>query len=150
MDAKVYECIKEVFETNTPFSRNLGIKVLLDELLNPYIKLERQEHHIGNYMQNILHGGVISSLIDIMGAIVAVNGVLDRIKDEPVSEIMKKFEKLGTIDMRVDYLRPGRGDLFIATGEVMRTGNKVSVVRTKLKNEENVLIAAGTGTYMVG
>ncbi|MCD8553277.1 thioesterase family protein [Seleniivibrio sp.] len=150
MDAKVYECIKEVFETNTPFSNNLGIKVLLDESLNPYIRLEKQEHLIGNYMQNILHGGVISSVLDIIGAIVAVDGVINRMKDEPKAEIMKKFEKLGTIDMRVDYLRPGRGDYFIATGEAMRTGNKVSVVRTKLKNNENILIAAGTGTYMVG
>lgn len=150
MDAKVYECVKEVFETNTPFSRNLGIKVLLDESLNPYLRLERQDHLIGNYIQNILHGGVISSILDIIGAIVAVDGVISRMEYEKKAEIMKKFEKLGTIDMRVDYLRPGRGIYFIATGEVMRTGNKVSVVRTKLKNDENTLIAAGTGTYMVG
>jgi len=150
MDTKVYECIKEVFETNTPFSRNLGVKVLLDESLNPYIRLERQDHLIGNYIQDILHGGVISSILDIIGAIVAVDGVISRMEYEKKAEIMKKFEKLGTIDMRVDYLRPGRGTFFIATGEAMRTGNKVAVVRTKLKNDENTLIAAGTGTYMVG
>lgn len=150
MDAKVYECVKEVFETNTPFSRNLGIKVLLDGSLNPYIRVERQDHLIGNYIQDILHGGVISSVLDIIGAIIAVDGVISRMKYDQRADIMKKFEKLGTIDMRVDYLRPGRGISFIATGEAMRTGNKVSVVRTKLKNDENTLIAAGTGTYMVG
>jgi len=150
MNTKIYECMKEVFETNTPFSNFLGVKVLLDDAQNPYLRLDMQPHCIGNYMQSILHGGVISSLLDIMGAIVAVEGVISRMADEPKENIMKKFEKLGTIDMRVDYLRPGRGAFFIATGEAMRTGNKVSVVRTKLKNNENTLIAAGTGTYMVG
>jgi len=52
--------------------------------------------------------------------------------------------------MRVDYLRPGKGNRFKSTGTVMRTGNRVAVTRMELSNEKNVLIAVGTGAYIVG
>jgi uncharacterized protein (TIGR00369 family) len=57
---------------------------------------------------------------------------------------------MSTIDMRVDYIRPGRGKTFFSTGELLRLGNKVAVVRTVFHNEEDVLIAAATGTYHTG
>jgi len=58
--------------------------------------------------------------------------------------------RIGTIDMRVDYLRPGRGARFYSSGTVMRTGRKVAVTRMELKNSDDVLIAVGTGAYIVG
>jgi uncharacterized protein (TIGR00369 family) len=65
-------------------------------------------------------------------------------------EIIRRLLDVGTIDLRVDYLRPGKGDSFTATGAVMRMGYKVAVVRTELHNDRDVLIAAGTGTYIIG
>ena len=57
----------------------------------------------------------------------------------------------GTIDLRVDYLRPGRGERFTATSSpVLRAGNKVAVARVELHNEEQLYIASATATYMVG
>ncbi|HAV87176.1 MAG TPA: thioesterase family protein, partial [Pseudomonas sp.] len=58
--------------------------------------------------------------------------------------------RLGTIDLRIDYLRPGRGQRFSATATLLRSGNKVAVVRSELHNEAGVLIAVGTGTYLCG
>ena len=63
---------------------------------------------------------------------------------------MRSFTYVGTIDMRVDYLRPGRGKYFIGTGYVLRVGKKIAVTRMDLHNEQEVLIATGTGTYNVG
>lgn len=150
MNETIFECLREVFEIQTPFSSFLGVKVMRGDDGLPFLRLEMQPVCIGNYMQNILHGGVISTMLDIMGAVTAVSGVLEKNPDQTKAEMLKKFEKLGTIDLRIDYLRPGRGEYFIATGEAMRVGNKVTVVRTELKNNENTLLAVGTGTYMVG
>ena len=150
MNEQILDCLREVFERETPFSSFLGIKIVLDGEGRPTLFMEMKEVCIGNYVQNILHGGVIATLLDIMGAVIAVGCVLEKLEGHPRQDMMKKFEKLGTIDMRVDYLRPGRGKYFTATGEAMRVGNKVSVTRTELRNDENVLIAVGTGTYMVG
>ncbi len=52
--------------------------------------------------------------------------------------------------MRIDYLVPGKGMHFVASGNILRVGNKVGVVRTELRNEQDVLIAVGTGTFLVG
>ena len=57
--------------------------------------------------------------------------------------------KLNTIDLRIDYLRPGKGKIFTASGSILRTGKKVGVSRMELHNEKQDLIAVGTGTYIV-
>jgi uncharacterized protein (TIGR00369 family) len=54
---------------------------------------------------------------------------------------------MGTVDLRVDYLRPGQGKTFVATGNVMRQGRILSSTRMELHNDEGTLIAAGTAIY---
>ena len=55
----------------------------------------------------------------------------------------------GTIDLRIDYLMPGKGNSFVASGIILRRGSKVAVVRTDLRNKQDDLIAVGIGTYLV-
>ena len=71
-------------------------------------------------------------------------------KDFSLEEITERFSRVGTINLRVDYLRPGRGEFFIGTGSIIRAGNKVTVVRMEFHNNEEQMIAVGTGTYIVG
>ena len=59
------------------------------------------------------------------------------------------FPTIGTIDLRVDYLRPGRGNYFIATGRVVRLGNRVAVAHMELVNDAGELIATGNAAYML-
>ena len=95
---------------------------------------------------------VASSLrfLDVAGGIAAWLGVLKKLQGDPLEEIVERFSKIGTIDLRIDYLRPGRGNYFLATGSILRTGNKVAVTRMELHNDEELLVAVGTGTYIVG
>ncbi|MCP4607118.1 MAG: hotdog fold thioesterase, partial [Planctomycetes bacterium] len=69
---------------------------------------------------------------------------------QPLEKQTKRISKIGSIDMRIDYLRPGTGKEFTAKGKILRTGRKVAVSRMELWNEEDKLIAVGTGTYTVG
>ena len=115
-----------------------------------HMHVSMREELVGNYIQGILHGGVIASILDVAGGAMALIGALQRLPELPVVERMMSMAKLGTIDMRVDYLRPGRGQRFDAVATVLRTGNKVAVVRTELHNDEGYLIAVSTGTYLVG
>lgn len=105
---------------------------------------------IGNPVQRILHGGVISSILDVAGGHTVFMQVYKEIMDEPVEKQAQLLGRLGTIDLRIDFLRPGRGKHFTAKGYILRMGKKVSVTRMELHNEEDVLIAVGTGTYTVG
>jgi uncharacterized protein (TIGR00369 family) len=105
---------------------------------------------IGNPVQRILHGGVISSILDVAGGHTVFMQVYKDIMDEPIEKQAQLLGRLGTIDLRIDFLRPGRGKNFIAKGYILRMGEKVAVARMELHNEEDLLIAVGTGTYTVG
>ena len=68
-----------------------------------------------------------------------------------VFEVMVRNDsgRMSTIDLRVDFLRPGLGKRFVVTAYTLRTGNKVVVKRIELHNDQNDLIAVGTGSYFV-
>jgi len=71
------------------------------------------------------------------------------IKELTLEKIVEKIAKVNTIDLRVDYLRPGIGSNFEVKGRLLRTGNKVAVARMELLNDEQNLIAVGTGSYLI-
>lgn len=143
------QLLKKMFEEEIPFHKILKLKVVSLDEHDICIKIEMREEFIGNYIQNILHGGVISSVLDLTGGLIASVGVLKQMAGRPLDDIRKRISKIGTVDLRVDYLRPGRGDYFLSTGSIMRMGNKVLVTRTSLTNDKEVLIAVGTSTYML-
>jgi len=66
------------------------------------------------------------------------------------ADLTGRFSCLGTIDLRVDCLRPGIGEAFRAPGFALWTGSRVAVSRMELRNDTGTLIAVGTGTYIVG
>jgi hypothetical protein len=56
----------------------------------------------------------------------------------------RHFPNIGTIDLRIDYLRPGRGQHSVATGRVGRLGGRVAVAHMELVNDTDEQIAAGS------
>ena len=145
---EVLAIIHEVCE-KIPFNQVLGLAVESLDFDRPSVKLTMRPELIGNFIRGSLHGGVISSTLDFMGGLVAFLGVLRTMQGQPARAMAERFAKIGTIDMRIDYLRPGIGAHFIATGYVLRTGKKVAVTRMELHNDERQLIAVGTGAYTV-
>lgn len=143
------ELVKGVIEERIPFNKLVGMKVDKFSQDSFCLRIDMREELVGNFVQGILHGGVISATLDVVGGFTAFLGVVRQMEGEATAEKMKRFAKVGTIDLRIDYLRPGRGKYFIATGYVLRTGNRVSVTRMELHNEEDLLIAVGTGSYMM-
>ena len=141
--------LKEVIEERIPFNRVLGLSVESFEIDQIQIRIGMRPELVGNFLRGNLHGGVISSILDVVGGMVAWLGVMKKMKDCPLEEMTERFSRVGTIDLRVDYLRPGLGDFFIGTGSIIRAGNKVTVVRMELHNNEEQMIAMGTGTYIV-
>lgn len=148
-EAKLLAIIRESFVERMPFNRILGIDVLSLHHDRPELRFDMRPDLVGNYVRNMLHGGVISSVLDVTGGLVAFLGVQRKLKGKPVAEVIERFARIGTIDLRVDYLRPGLGEWFLARGFPLRTGNKVAVTRMELVNDKNDLIAVGTAAYTV-
>ena len=147
---KLLQLLKEITEEKIPFNKLIGMKIETLDLNKIGIRFEMRPELVGNFTRGNLHGGVISSVLDVTGGMVAWTGIMKKMEGQSFDEISERFNKLGTIDIRLDYLRPGLGEYFIATGITLRTGNKVSVSRMELHNDKAILIAVGTGTYVVG
>jgi uncharacterized protein (TIGR00369 family) len=149
LTAELQQAVSSFFQ-RIPFNRLLGIQ--LDELSPERVlmSLPMKDELIGNFMHGILHGGVISSILDVAGGAMALIGAFERHQHLSGTERMTRLSKLGTIDLRVDYLRPGRGKHFIASAVLLRSGNKVAVVRSELHSDDGTLVAVGTGTYLCG
>lgn len=141
--------IGDIFQ-QMPFNQLLGLRVTDFSAERAEVRFSWNSQLVGNPVQQILHGGVIASVLDVVGGIMAVSSALLKLDSTDAALLAAKLGKMSTIDIRTDYLRPGRGREFIATAQVIRSGNKVCVCRMELHNDEGVHIALGTGTYLVG
>lgn len=140
------ERIRQVFEELIPFNRVLGLKVESIDLDAPKLRFDMRADLVGNPLRQILHGGVISAVLDVTAGFAIQMALLrDGSETKP-----GHFAQIGTIDLRVDYLRPGRGEHFIATGRVVRLGNRIAVAHMDLVNDKDELIATGAAAYVVG
>ena len=139
--------LRRLFETTVPFNKVLGLKVESLDPDAPKLRFDMKPELIGNPRRQILHGGVISAVLDVAAGF-AIHLAVAKAKDEDPER--GNFPTIGTIDLRVDYLRPGRGKFFIATGRVVRLGNRVAVAHMEMANDTGELIATGGAAYMVG
>ncbi len=146
----ITEVLKEIYNTRMPFNSFLGIRVVELSLEKAIIEITSREELYGNYIQKILHGGVISAVIDLSGGIIAQTHAFLSMNGTTVAEQIARFSKMSTLNIRVDYLRPGAGENFRCISRVLRAGNKVAVVQMELMNQDNILIAVGTGSYLIG
>ena len=142
--------LAEAFGEKIPFNKLLGLHFDKLDRDSCEVSFHNKAELVGNYIQGILHGGEIASAIDVAGGTMAAIGLMQRNPETHQQELLEKLSRLGTIDLRIDYVRPGRGERFIASAKVLRSGNKVAVVRMELHNEQQTLIALGTGTYLIG
>jgi len=133
-----------------PFNKYLGLKIDSISKEGVVVRIDMRDELVGNFEKKILHGGVISTILDFTGGVIAQIHVIKEMQDASLDKIVKRLTSMGTIDMRVDYMRPGKGSHFLATGHILRLGHKVAVARTEFVNEAGVLIAVGTSTYIVG
>jgi uncharacterized protein (TIGR00369 family) len=132
------ELYKNVLEELIPFNKFLNMQMV--EIRDGYCKLmvPFQPHLIGDPRGPALHGGVIAAAMDAVGGMAGA------------TTLSSYEESLSTIDMRVDYLRPGKAkDLFVE-GQIARSGNRIIVTRMIAYHEDaSHLIAEGKGVYNV-
>jgi uncharacterized protein (TIGR00369 family) len=143
------EGVKSIFEERIVFNQVLGLKV---ERLEPTLvtaRIDMRPELIGHFAYNRLHGGVISAGLDSMGGLAVMAAIGARHMDEPPLQRLTRFAKLGTIDLRIDYLRPGIGSHFLLRAEVLRLGSRVATTRMEFLGADGELLSAGAAAYIV-
>jgi uncharacterized protein (TIGR00369 family) len=124
----------EAFFESMPFADLLGVEVTAAEDGHAEGVLEMREELSWNADRLMAHGGVTFTLADTVGGAALVSLV-----DQPVP----------TIDMRIDYLEAGTGDLS-AEADVVRRGSDVGVVDVDVYAEDDALVADARGVYKTG
>ena len=130
------------------FNQTLGLKI---ERLkpSPVLRLPFQDALIGHYGHKRLHGGAISSTLDSVGGLALMWAIGERFCDESTEQVMLRFQRMGTIDLRVDFLNQGKGEFFLASAEVTRLGGRVGSTQMRFVNNDGLLIATGSAAYIV-
>lgn len=143
------EGLKAIFEEKIPFNLVLGLRILSIRPDRVTGRIDMQPHLVGTYTQNRLHGGVISATLDAMGGLACMAAMGARHPELSAEQRLQRFPKLGTIDLRIDYLRPGIGEYFDLVAEVLRLGSRVASARMELRAPDGRLLAVGSGAYIV-
>ena len=126
-------------EEQIPFNKYLGMKFIEVQNDAVIMKLPFREEFVGDPHRRAMHGGVLSSVMDVAGgtACWASIGDIDA--------------RVSTVDMRVDFLLKGPCEDLICRAAVVRTGNRVAVARMELvgvSNPEQV-VATGQAVYNI-
>jgi uncharacterized protein (TIGR00369 family) len=139
----------DLFEQRISFNAVLGLKVESVAAGAPRIRFAMRPELIGSALHGRLHGGVISATLDAMGGFALMLAIGDKHGEETAAQVLHRFARMGTIDLRVDYLRPGIGESFCATALVTRLGGRIASTQMRLENEQGTLIATGAAAYVI-
>lgn len=139
----------EIFEEKIVFNRILGLKVTTLSPERVMARIDMRDELVGHYAYNRVHGGVISAGLDATGALAVMAAIGARHMDETPEQRLQRFAKLGTIDLRVDYLRPGIGAHFELRAEVTRLGSRVASTRMEFLGADGKLLSTGAAAYIV-
>ena len=128
----------EIIEQGIPFNHYLGVKVEAFSQGDIILRLEPKNEFIGDPRRPALHGGLIATLADTAAGLA-------------VFTILKKPSTTSTIDLRVDYLRPGNIDqTLFAHSKVLRKGSRVCFTQTTLyQSSIDLPIAVSAATYSI-
>ncbi len=135
--AWAHEKIVEFMEQHIPLNRWLGMKVVSADEGCFQLKVPFREELIGDPVRPALHGGVMSTLIDTAGGGAAWT-------------VIEDGQRVSTVDLTVDYLRPGPTASIVATARVVRKGNRVVLTTIEVHPEgEDDLLALGRAVYNI-
>jgi uncharacterized protein (TIGR00369 family) len=138
---RLHAAFSDLVAHRITFNQVLGLRLIEPGPGAPVIRFDMQPQLVGHFLYGRLHGGVIS-----MALMVAI---AEKHCDETAEQVMHRFGRMGTIDLRVDFLRQGIGEHFLATAEVTRLGGRVGSTQMRLSNNAGDLIATAAAAYIV-
>lgn len=129
---------RELIEEGIPFNKYLGLKVRELSRGECSLYIPHRAELGGDSRRGALHGGVISMLIDTCGGFA-------------VWTTGKTSDRIATIDLRVDYLKPALSGDLVAHSVVKLLGNRVGNVHTTVfsDSDPNTAVAEGRSVYNI-
>jgi len=131
--------LRQVTEDLIPFNKFLGIRLVHLEHGRAELEIPWRDELIGDPLKPAIHGGVISALADAAGG-AAVWSALEN-----------PMHRVSTIDIRIDYLRPGRLEAIFAEATTARVGRSVGVADIRIfhASARGDTVATGKAVYSI-
>ncbi|WP_024302741.1 PaaI family thioesterase [Pseudogulbenkiania sp. MAI-1] len=136
VNPKVFEPMGQLF-VSLPHCVTLGFQFLGADGRKPVLKVDWREDLVGNPATGVLHGGVITSLVDTTSAV-------------SVTAHLERFETIATLDLRIDYLKAATpGKAIYCQAECYRLASQVAFTRAVCYHDTpDDPIAHGVATFM--
>lgn len=133
-----FDGLIEVMEKDVVFNRHLGVRV--ERMQRGFVRmlLPFREEFVGDDTTRALHGGLLCTIVDACGGAAAWSCV-------------EEGERVSTLDLRVDYLRPMPPEDLVAEATVAHESREVirSDVRVFAASNPDVTVASGRGAFKV-
>ena len=144
------EGFRQIFEEKIVFNQTLGVKLTrIDPQGIVEARIDMRHELVGHFAYNRIHGGVISASLDAIGSAAVMAAQAAKHMNESPAKRLERFAKLGTIDLRIDYLRPGIGEFFTIDAHCLRVGSRVGTARMDFCGPDGTLMSAGAAAYIV-
>jgi len=130
--------VSKLFGSLSPHMRALGFEIVSLKSGVCVAKLAYRPELIGDPVSGVLHGGVVTSLLDSTGGAAVLSAV-----GKPIS--------LATLDLRIDYLRPAPpGKPILARVECYKTTRSIAFARGIAYDEDHSdPVASMAATFMM-
>jgi uncharacterized protein (TIGR00369 family) len=134
-----FDVLRQLVEEFVPFNKWLGMKVEHIEHGHITLSIPFRPELVGDPTMPALHGGVIGAVADAAGGFAIW------------TTLKSPTTRLSTVDLRIDYLRPGREDTLFAAASIIRVGARLGWADIRLFHPGNEadLVASARGVYAV-
>jgi uncharacterized protein (TIGR00369 family) len=120
-------------KNNRSFTELVGTEVSSAEEGRATVSLQAEERHLNP--SGTVHGGVISTLVDVVMA-------------EALNTVTEEDEQPFTIQITVNYMKPGKPGTLTSTAQVRKGGEQITIVEAEVVQEDDEeTVALATGTY---
>ena len=119
--------------STVPFARLLGIE--LEDISSGCATLVLKVRKELTQNHGVVHGGAIASLIDTATAFAIIS-------------VLLPGEKVTTVDLTINYLRPARRGRLKAIAKVVRAGRRLFGVSADVFDDDGKLTATALSTYI--
>jgi uncharacterized protein (TIGR00369 family) len=131
----------------TAFIRALGAEITQAEAGKSTMRLPYSPHIVGNPDTGVVHGGVITALLDHACGMAVGSALGAAIHDEA----RRTTTSYATLDLRIDYMKAAKpGVDIIVVGECVKITRQIVFARGRAYQEsEDDPIAMATGAFMM-
>jgi uncharacterized protein (TIGR00369 family) len=130
---------KDMLLSTIPFSVATGMEVVEVGPARASIRLPWRADLVGNPNTGVLHGGIITALIDNACGCAVICA-------------LPAMTSIATLDLRIDYLRPATpGEAVIVDAECYRLTRNIAFIRALAHHgDKDDAIAHSVSTFMLG